>query len=228
MPITTCVFDAYGTLFDVAAAARQAAEEPGRSALAENWQKLAADWRTKQLQYTWLRAITGHHTDFWEVTKDGLDWAMEAAGLDDMELRERLLALYWELAAYREVPSMLAELKAAGRATAILSNGSADMLAGAVSSAGIGEYLDAVLSVDSVGVFKPDARVYDLVGEHFGCSKEEVLFISSNGWDAASAAAYGFQTAWVNRAGEPIDRLPGKPAQILTDLTTIPHLAGQS
>ncbi|MEL6518703.1 MAG: haloacid dehalogenase type II [Pseudomonadota bacterium] len=228
MAITTCVFDAYGTLFDVSAAARIAAEEPGRAALAETWQALAAQWRAKQLQYTWLRAVTGDHTDFWQVTKDGLDWAMEAVGLgEDPELRERLLALYWELAAYKEVHVMLAKLKAAGRTTAILSNGSPDMLEGAVTSAGIAETLDAVLSVESVGVFKPDARVYDLVGSTFGCDRSEVLFVSSNGWDAACASAYGFHTAWVNRAGEPVDRLPGRPAHVLDDLTSIPDLAGQ-
>lgn len=224
MPITTCIFDAYGTLFDVAAAARLAAEEPGRNALAACWQKLAADWRNKQLQYTWLRAVTGDHTDFWEVTQNGLDWAMEANGLDDLELRERLLALYWELRAYKEVPFMLAHLKAAGLKTGILSNGSPDMLDGAVTSAGLGENLDAVLSVQDVGIFKPHAKVYDLVGAHFGCAKDEVLFVSSNGWDAGCATGYGFQTAWVNRSGEPMDRLPWTPAHVLSDLTTIPEL----
>jgi 2-haloacid dehalogenase len=226
MPITTCVFDAYGTLFDVASAARVAAEEPGRGALKTVWQKLANDWRLKQLQYTWLRAITGDHTNFWQVTQDGLDWAMEANGLDDLELRERLLALYWELAAYHEVPMMLETLKAHGKNTAILSNGSPDMLDGAVTSAGIGLALDATLSVESVGIFKPSAKVYDMVGARFGCEKSEVLFVSSNGWDAAAAAAYGFQTVWVNRAGEPIDRLPGTPHHVISDLTTIPDLAG--
>ena len=227
MPITTCIFDAYGTLFDVAAAARVAAAEPGRDALAALWPKLAEDWRLKQLQYTWLRAITREHTSFWEVTKDGLDWAMERHSLDgDMELRERLLALYWELAAYEEVPEMLTALKAAGLNTAILSNGSPAMLEGAITSAGIGEVLDAALSVQSVGIFKPDARVYDLVGQHFCCARDEVLFVSSNGWDAAAASGYGFVTAWVNRAGEPRDRLPWVPKHELKDLTGIPQLAG--
>jgi 2-haloacid dehalogenase len=226
MPITTCVFDAYGTLFDVSAAARLAADEPGRDKLAACWQKVANDWRLKQLQYTWLRAVTGDHADFWDVTQDGLDWAMEANGLDDAELRERLLALYWELRAYKEVPFMLAHLKAAGMNTAILSNGSPNMLDGAVSSAGIGESLDDVLSVEDVGVFKPHASVYDLVCKRFGCDKDEVLFVSSNGWDAACATGFGFTTAWVNRAGEPMDRLPWKPAHVLPDLTTIPELAG--
>ncbi|MEM9434718.1 MAG: haloacid dehalogenase type II [Pseudomonadota bacterium] len=224
MPLNTFVFDAYGTLFDVTAAAREAASEPGRDALAACWQKLAADWRTKQLQYTWLRAVTGDHTDFWEVTQNGLDWAMAANALEDPELRERLLALYWQLQAYSEVPAMLATLKAAGHKTAILSNGSPDMLEGAVQNSGLSEMLDAVLSVEDVGVFKPHASVYDMVGQHFGCATTDVLFVSSNGWDAACATGYGFTTAWVNRAGEPVDRLPWIPAHILTDLTGVPEL----
>lgn len=224
--ITTCVFDAYGTLFDVSAAARKAAQEPGRAALKETWPQLAEHWRAKQLQYTWLRAVTGEHTNFWNVTRDGLDWALERCGLDrDPKLREALLALYWELDAYREVPTVLARLKAAGKRCAILSNGNPDMLEGAVDSAGIGTCLDAVLSVEEVGVFKPATAVYDLVGNRFGCARDEVLFVSSNGWDAASASGYGFETAWVNRAGEPMDRLPHEPAHVLPDLSTIPELA---
>ncbi len=226
MPITTCVFDAYGTLFDVAAAAREAAAEPGREALAEVWPKLAADWRLKQLQYTWLRAVADAHADFWQVTQDGLDWAMAANGLNDAELRERLLALYWELSAYPEVPAMLAALKSAGFHTAILSNGSPEMLAGAVESAGIGGDLDDVLSVESVGVFKPHASVYRLVSERFGCPAHEVLFVSSNGWDAAAAAGFGFRTLWANRAGEPVDRLPWRPERELRDLSAVADIAG--
>lgn len=222
--IKACIFDAYGTLFDVAAAARQAAEEPGREVLKELWPQIAEDWRRKQLEYSWLRAVTGDYVPFWEVTKDGLDWAMERAGLDDLELRERLLALYWELPAYREVPFMLGQLKAMGKSCAILSNGNRDMLEGAVDSAKLGEFLDAVLSVEAVGIFKPARSVYDLVGAHFGCAADEVLFVSSNGWDAAGAAAYGFRTVWVNRAGLPMDRLMAKPAHVLSDLTTIPEL----
>ena len=227
MGITTCIFDAYGTLFDVAAAARQAASEPGQEGWAAKWPDLASQWRLKQLQYTWLRAITGAHTDFWDVTADGLDWALETCGLDgDDALRQRLLDLYWELQAYDEVPAMLQRLKEAGLNTAILSNGSPNMLNGAVSSAGIGAYLDDVLSVQDVGVFKPDSRVYDMVGARFDCARQEVLFVSSNGWDAAGATGYGFVTAWVNRAGEPMDRLPWTPANILRDLTRIPEIAG--
>jgi 2-haloacid dehalogenase len=226
MPITTCIFDAYGTLFDVAAAARIAADEPGRETFAKHWPKIAQHWRQKQLQYTWLRAVLNQHCDFWDVTQDGLDWALEAEGLGgDADLRARLLALYWELEAYAEVPAMLASLKAKGMSTAILSNGSPKMLDGAVQSAGIGDLLDDVLSVQSVGIFKPADVVYDLVCGRFGCVRDEVLFVSSNGWDAAAAAGYGFTTAWVNRAGEPMDRLPARPHHVLADLTGIPELA---
>ena len=227
MPITTCIFDAYGTLFDVAAAARQAASEPQFFKIKDTWPQLAEQWRLKQLQYTWLRAITQAHTDFWEVTQDGLDWALEKCGVDgDAELRERLLSLYWELQAYPEVPEMLQTLKAAGLNTAILSNGSPNMLDGAVQSAGIKTLLDDNLSVQSVGIFKPDSRVYDLVGQRFGCAKDEVLFISSNGWDAAGATGYGFTTAWVNRSVEPMDRMPWKPKHVLRDLIDIPKIVG--
>lgn len=224
--ITTCVFDAYGTLFDVSAAAREAAQEPAFASLAPHWPQLAEIWRLKQLQYSWLRAITGAHTDFWEVTGDALDFALEATGLDaDPALRARLCDLYSELSAYPEVPQMLSTLRAAGYATAILSNGSPDMLASAVTSAAITDKLDAVLSVEDVGVFKPAKAVYDMVGEQFGCAPDEVLFVSSNGWDAAGASGYGFRTAWVNRAGDPVDRLPWRPQHILSDLTPIPELA---
>ena len=225
MTVSICVFDAYGTLFDVAAAARAAAAGPGGEVLADSWPALAATWRDKQLQYTWLRAITGAHADFRQVTEEALDYALEAAGLDDTALRARLLALYDELAAYPEVPGMLRALTAAGRRCAILSNGAPGMLASAVASAGIGAQLDRVISVEEVGVFKPDSRVYDLVGQHFGVAPGEVLFVSANGWDAAAASGYGFVTAWVNRAGAPVDRLPWRPAHVLADLAALPDLA---
>jgi 2-haloacid dehalogenase len=225
MAIDTCIFDAYGTLFDVTSAARQTAEDGAFPQFADTWQRLAADWRDKQLQYTWIRAIAGAHCDFWQVTQEGLDYALEASGLTgDAALRDRLLKLYWELSAYPEVPGMLGALKDAGKGTGILSNGSPEMLQGAVKSAGVGRLFDHVLSVESVGVFKPDTRVYDMVGRAFGCEAGNVLFVSSNGWDAAAATGYGFTTAWVNRSGLPMDNLPWKPAHVLTDLSEIPAL----
>lgn len=221
MPLTHCVFDAYGTLFDVNAAAAQAAREPGQDALARVWPALARDWRDKQLQYTWLRTVADRHCDFWQITQDALDWALAAQGLDDPAIRTRLLALYWELPAYPEVPTMLDRLKTRGLTTAILSNGSPAMLDAAVQSAGISHLLDQVISVESVGVFKPHQRVYDLVAAPCGCAPETVLFVSSNGWDAAGAAGYGFQTAWINRAHAPVDRLYATPQHVLPDLATL-------
>ena len=159
------------------------------------------------------------------MTKDGLDYALEQEGIDDPDLRERLLALYWELTAYPEVPKMLTTLKEFGFQTAILSNGSPDMLKGAVDSAGVGAVLDDVLSVQDVGVFKPHRSVYELVDKRFGTKPEEVLFVSSNCWDACNGAGYGFFSVWVNRAGEPMDRLPWKPERTLSDLTAIPDIA---
>jgi len=222
MTIKACVFDAYGTLFDVGAAARIAASEPGAEAWAAKWPELAANWRKKQLEYTWLRAVAGAHVEFWQVTQDGLDWSLEAAGLDDPALRERLLALYWELAAFPEVPQMLSDLAAQGQRLAILSNGSMGMLEGAVTSAGLDGQFEALLSVEEVGVFKPHRSVYDLVGSTMNVQPSEVLFVSSNCWDACAGAAYGFVSVWVNRDGAPLDRLYGRPAHILRDLSALP------
>ena len=222
MTITTCIFDAYGTLFDVNSSARRAATEPGQERLAAVWPQLAKDWRQKQLEYSWLRAVADRHCDFWQVTQDGLDWAMEAANLDDPALRERLLALYWKLEAYPEVPAMLLTLKDRGLTTAILSNGTPDMLRAAITRAGLNDLLDDALSVEDVSVFKPHEKVYDMVGNRFGCQRDQVMFVSSNGWDAAGAADYGFHTVWANRLGAPIDRLYARPEHVLTDLSTLP------
>jgi 2-haloacid dehalogenase len=212
----------------VAAAARAVARERAGSAFADRWAEVAEHWRQKQLSYSWLRQITGDYADFWDVTADALDWALDAAGFADPELRSRLLALYEELEAFPEVPATLTALRQTGARTAILSNGSPRMLAAAVASAGIGDLLDDVLSVEAVGVFKPDARVYAMVGARFGTAPADVLFVSSNGWDVAGAAAFGFRTAWVNRRGEPVDRLPGQPDHVMTDLSGLQRLAGSS
>ena len=224
MTVSAVVFDAYGTLFDVTAAARAAAREPGCAAIAKTWPRIAATWRDKQLQYTWLRAVTGYYSDFWRVTQDALDWTLEAEGHDDPALRDRLLALYRQLDTFPEVPDTLRALKDRGLTLAILSNGTEAMLHSAIASAGIGDTLDDVLSVDTIGVYKPDAAVYDLVEERLGILPGQTLFVSSNGWDVASAAAYGFRTLWVNRAGAPRDRLPVYPDRQAPDLTTLPDL----
>ena len=219
---THAIFDAYGTLFDVTAAARRlAADDP---ALADTWRPLAEDWRRKQLEYTWLRAIMGDHADFAQVTSEALDWALAARGLP-ARLHGPLMALYDRLDAFPEVPAMLAALRAQGVTCAILSNGAPAMLASAVASAGIGGHLAAVISVEDVGVFKPDARVYALACDRLGIRPGQALFVSSNGWDAAGAARFGFATVWVNRTGAPVDRLPHRPAHVLADLSPLPDLA---
>jgi 2-haloacid dehalogenase len=220
--ITTCIFDAYGTLFDVASAARAVGET--RPDFAPDWARVATTWRLKQLHYTWLRRITDQHKDFWAVTQDGLNFALEESGLDDADLRETLLALYWKLAAYDEVPVMLSALKNAGYNTGILSNGSPEMLDGAVTSANLGGVLDAVISVEDIKIYKPDMRVYQMVLDRFNCDADQVLFVSSNGWDVAGSSAFGFNTLWVNRAGEPQDRLENGPRWVASDLVGIPAL----
>lgn len=224
MPIRTVVFDAYGTLFDVAGAARIAAADT--PALVSLWPQLAEDWRRKQLEYSWLRTILGQHADFATVTGDALDYAMALHGIDDPALRDRLMALYDRLPAYPEVPQVMARLKSLRVPRAILSNGSPAMLEAAVASAGLEGSFDALLSVEAVAVYKPMQIVYDLVLERFLARPEDVLFVSSNGWDISGAATFGFRTLWVNRAGLPVDRLPARPALIAPDLTTITdHLA---
>ncbi len=224
MSLNTCVFDAYGTLFDVNAAARTAADEPNREVFKEVWPSVSNLWRMKQLQYTWLRSMTETYTDFWSITQDSLDFALEAHKLqNDLALKERLLALYWELQPYSEVSQMLKELKKNDIKTAILSNGSPEMLSGAVKSSNIYEVIDEIISVETVKIFKPSLQVYEQVENIIGCSKSDVLFVSSNGWDIAGAAGFGFKTTWVNRLQDPIDRLPHKPMHIVEDLTTIPR-----
>jgi 2-haloacid dehalogenase len=224
MPAALCVFDAYGTLFDVTASARDAAGT--FPALASVWPKLADDWRRKQLEYTWQLAITGPHADFGIVTANALDWAMAANSLPpDPDLRADLLARYDRLPAFQDVGACLAALAAAGIPCAILSNGTPAMLAELVGTAGITRHFEALLSVEDAGVFKPDARVYALVGTRFGTVPADVLFLSANGWDISGAAGYGFRTAWINRAGLPVDRLPNQPGHILPDLGGVPALA---
>lgn len=219
--IKACVFDAYGTLFDVAAAARRAAGEPGGEALAEVWPQLAETWRLKQLEYSWLRAVADDYVPFSQVTRDGLDYALEAHGLTDSGLRDTLLSLYQRLDAYPEVPAMLADLKAAGYATAILSNGSTDMLGAAVESAGLANLLDDVISVEGVQTFKPSSKVYALAEARMGVKGPEIAFFSSNGWDVTHASRYGFNAVWVNRAKAPLDRVGKPPREIVSNLRAL-------
>jgi 2-haloacid dehalogenase len=219
--IKACVFDAYGTLFDFASAARACPDVPGEAAGA-----LTALWRDKQLQYTWLRTAQGRHADFAQVTADALDFALETLALERPGLRGRLLDLYLGLAAFPDVPEALARVRAAGLATAILSNGTPAMLDSAVAAAGLAGCFDAVLSVEEVGAFKPDRRVYQLVVDRLGVPAGAIAFVSSNGWDAHAASAFGMQVVWCNRTAQRRERLPGAPDREIATLAELPPLVG--
>ena len=210
------VFDAYGTLLDVDAAAREAASEPGMEALKENWLPIAKGWRERQLRYSWLCSMMGQYDDFWELTTRALDATLEEHALaSDDKIRARLLSLYSELSAYEEVPKVLANLKAAGHELAVLSNASPNMLEKAIEAAGIAEWFNELLSVDVLRCYKPTPVVYQLVTERFDCKPSDVTFFSSNNWDVSGAGAFGFRTIWVNRAGAAWDKLPNSPDKIV-------------
>lgn len=221
MRVQACVFDAYGTLFDVAAAARHCSAELG-----DIWQPFAALWRQKQLQYTWLRGLMGRHVDFWRVTGDALDFTMASFRLGDAGLRERLMDLYLRLEAYPEVAQVLRRLKEAGLRLAILSNGSPEMLDAAVRNAGLAELLDGVYSVESVGVFKPHPSVYGLASRELGLPASEMSFQSSNSWDAYAAKVFGYRTVWINRFEQARERLPGDPDHEVRSLAELPDILG--
>ena len=219
--IRACVFDAYGTLFDYASATAGC-----RDVLGERLGPLTALWREKQLQYTWLRALQGLHIDFWQVTGDALDFALDTLGLGDPQLRARLIDLYRTLDTFPEVPETLKRLKAAGLQTAILSNGSPDMLDAAVEKAGIESLLDAVLSVELVGVYKPHPKVYQLAVDRLGIPAGAISFQSSNAWDAYAASAFGMRVVWCNRYGQRPEHLPGNPDREIASLAELPALVG--
>jgi 2-haloacid dehalogenase len=219
--IRACVFDAYGTIFDFASAAARC-----RDALGDKAPALTTLWRDKQLAYTWLRALQGRHADFWQVTGDALDYALETLSIGDPGLRRRLMELYLALDAFPEVPAMLQQIKAAGYTTAILSNGAPAMLAAAVAHAGIGPLLDAVLSIEEVGVYKPHPSVYRLAVERCNAAPGTILFLSSNAWDAYAASAFGMRVCWCNRYGQRPERLPGQPDAEIRTLAELPALLG--
>lgn len=217
--INACVFDAYGTLFDVHSAVGR-----HRARLGENADKVSMAWRTKQLEYTWLRSIMDRYVDFWQITGHALDFALQANGIEDDALREDLMGAYLALECYPEVPEVLSTLKDAGMHTAILSNGSPMMLEAAVDSAGLGGLLDDVISVDLLGVYKPAMDVYQLVLERLDVGRGQVSFQSSNAWDAAGAATFGFKVAWCNRFGQARERLPDGPHAEIRTLAELPGI----
>lgn len=188
------VFDAYGTLFDVHSAVAKHAHRIGPAAEA-----MSEIWRARQVEYSWTYSLMGRSTNFWELTRQALDYAMARFDVQGDELRADLLASYLKLSAYPEVPPVLRRLREAGKRVAILSNGTHAMVQSAVEAAGLAEYVETVLSIDQAGIFKPSPRVYQLVVDELGVPARQVSFQSSNPWDAAGAGSFGFQVVWVNR-----------------------------
>ncbi len=217
--IRACVFDAYGTIFDFASAAARCPDIPeDRRAV------LTTLWRDKQLQYTWLRTLQGRYVDFWQVTGDALDFALDSLAIKKPGLRETLMELYRTLAAFPEVFDVLRSLRQSGFVTAILSNGSPAMLDAAVTGAGLSGLLDAVLSADAVGVFKTHPKVYQYALDQLGVPASAVSFQSSNGWDAYAASDFGMRVVWCNRYGQQRERLPGSPDHEIRTLAELPAL----
>ena len=219
MQYKSIVLDTYGTLFDITAAARKSALASSTLLIKNDWLELAEIWRTKQIEYTWLQNILNSHSDFADLTGKALDFALEELALDRQpKLRDTLLDLYWTSEAYSEVGDLLEQLNMLDVKLSILSNGTPDMLLSACASTGIDQLLDFVVSVEEVGVFKPDQRVYELVNTKIGYQTSKTLFVSSNGWDIVGATKFGFSTVWINRNKKPVERLPWRPNNEFSNL----------
>ena len=221
--VRACVFDAYGTVFDFASAAARCPDIPEDRRVA-----LTTLWRDKQLQYTWLRTLQGRYVDFWQVTGDALDFALDSLSIQSPRLRETLMELYRTLVAFPEVREVLLSLRESGFTTAILSNGSPAMLDAAVSGAGLDGLFDAVLSADAVGAFKSHPKVYQYALDQLCLPASAILFLSSNGWDAHAASDFGMRVVWCNRYGQQRERLPGSPDHEVRTLAELPALLAAS
>jgi len=219
--VDACVFDAYGTLFDVHSAVAACAGRVG-----PRHAELSGEWRRRQLEYTWLRSLMGAHVDFRQVTADALSVSLAGCELDADALHAPLMDAYMTLSPFPEVRGVLALLGRAGLRRAILTNGSPAMIDAAVSNAGIADHLEHCLSVESVGIYKPDPRVYRFAADTLGLSPGRIAFLSSNAWDAAGAAHFGFRVVWVNRYAQPREALPGEPVGTIAELGELPGLLG--
>ena len=199
------VFDAYGTLFDVDHACKEMAIQLG-----DNWEKLSSIWRQKQLEYSWLHNSMNEYDSFWKITKDSLEYAMNSLSMNSVKIKNELLDLYFKIGAFEEVEEVLKKIKKNKIKTAILSNGSYDMLNSAVKNSKFDELINEIISVDECKKFKPHKDVYQLVIDKFNINKKNCIFFSSNCWDIHGASNFGFQTVWVNRKNNIDEILPGK------------------
>jgi 2-haloacid dehalogenase len=221
--IKACIFDAYGTLFDVHTPILRAL-----AVLDDRAEPFAFRWRDKQLQYSWLRSLMGVHADFWRITSDALDHTMQLYGIADPALHQKLMDLYLSLDSFEDAGSCLGDLQRRGMRLAILSNGSPAMLDSVVRSAGFAGVFEKVISVEEVGIFKPSRRVYRHAQSVLSlAAPPDVCFVSANSWDAHAAASFGFQVAWINRTGSPADSIPGAPALTLDTLADLPDAIGR-
>ncbi len=223
MPLGAVVFDAYGTLLDVHAAMERHADK-----LPPDWERISAEWRTKQLEYSWIATLTGpgHYRDFWSITEAALDFVSERHRLTDPTVRAALLDSYRTLPAYGDAIPMLKALRAKGIKTAILSNGEPGMLADAVTAAKLGDLLDAVISVDPIRTYKPDPTVYRLATEALGFPIAQMGFVSSNAWDAQGAVQAGFEVFWCNRSGNPAEYGLEEAATVIDSLDALAAAVG--
>ena len=213
--IKAIIFDAYGTLFDVNSAAEKCKDKIG-----DKWEPFANFWRTTQLEYTWLRSLMGRHKDFWQITEDSLDKSMKVFNIDP-SMKNELLNLYKILSPYKEVPETLKTLKEKKFKLAILSNGTPSLLNELVKSNNLDNLFDDLFSIEEVGIYKPNSKVYDIPVKKYKIEKNEIAFLSANTWDVSGGGNYGYQSIWVNRNNNIFDNLDFKPKLEIKDLSLL-------
>ena len=216
--VKAIIFDAYGTLFDVNSAAEKCKDKIG-----DKWEGFANYWRTTQLEYTWLRSLMKRHKDFWQVTEDSLDKSMKAFNIDPL-MKDELLSLYKVLSPFKEVPEVLKILKEKNFKLAVLSNGTPTLLKELVKSNNLDNVFDDLFSIEQVGIYKPDSKVYDMPIKKYSIEKDEVAFLSANTWDVSGGGNYGYQSIWVNRNKNIFDNLDYKPKNEIKDLSELTKL----
>ena len=213
--IKAIIFDAYGTLFDVNSAAEKCKDKIG-----DKWEGFANYWRTTQLEYTWLRSLMSRHKDFWEITEDSLDKSIKAFNIDP-SMKNELLNLYKVLSPFKEVPKVLKTLKEKDFRLGILSNGTPSLLSELVKSNNLDKIFDDLFSIEEVGVYKPDSKVYNMPIKKYHIEKNEVAFLSANTWDVSGGGNFGYQSVWVNRNDNIFDNLDFKPENEIKDLSEL-------
>ena len=213
--IKAIIFDAYGTLFDVNSAA-----EKCKGKIGDKWEDFANYWRTTQLEYTWLRSLMNRHKDFWKITEDSLDKSMKFFKIDN-SMRNDLLDLYKALSPFSEVKETLNKLKKKNFKLAILSNGTPSLLGNLVKNNNLENIFDDIFSIEEVGIFKPDSKVYDLPVNKYNIKKDEILFLSANTWDVSGGGNYGYNSVWVNRNKNIFDNLDYQPLDEIHDLSEL-------